>query len=67
MANPKKPARKPKAAKPVLRWMYKSARWGLIGGAFRDRRFLFTPFAVRGGKVVEDFSVVRVRIVEVRR
>lgn len=65
MTEKKKPARK--AAKPVMRWMYKSARYGLLGGAFKDRRMAFTPFVVRDAKQVEDFSLVRVKIVEVRR
>lgn len=58
MANPKKLARKRKAAKPVMAWAYKNQRGQLGIPMYRKPPKMFAPIGC---------AIVRVRIVEVRR
>lgn len=59
MANPKKPARKPKAAKPVMGFGLKKAR--------RLEPCVFPNRKTAQSYLEPGESIVRVRIVEVRR
>ena len=56
-----------KAAKPVTRWMHKSAKHGLIGQTYSSASESSNYVTILLGKPVLDVRHVRVRIVEVRR
>lgn len=65
--KPRKPARKPKAAKPVTRWMHKSAKYGLVGETHSSEERCEYYVPIVDAKPVMDAKPVRVKIVEVRQ
>ena len=67
-AKIKKPAPKlkPKAAKPVMGWMFKSASLGLVGRSYSRRQDMRHRVPMHEGKPVCDVTVARVKIVEAR-